>query len=395
MAWLKRLSGIIICLCSVFLMSHNTFAEGPSILSSDDNGSLKMQYQECTRVLRNNRYIQNCSNSYSAEFTLYDTILNSETGEYTLLWRYPVLSDTIGADKYIKIQRLTYSPGISVASGNNIFYRIENTDASVFLGSAREFFPNDDFGNRYQYHIGGLNSYLWYSRWNEMLSCPDMDSNICQFNYTWNTITGLGSTFRLSNTFTLPQGWQRLAGIDILHNLYDNQQERFEWNPYYDNSVIYLLNTQDDVRYMNGDYYIVFETNYDIISEFYDMNAIQSGVDVNDVLEGMLDGAENISAQSPLDLNVGNSATATNLITYITSFISYIGNISPATDCNIVLDFPNYAGGSMTFNLCQFKDNFGSIISVFSSLVLIVFYIPLAYKMLSVIYSEIRSFTNG
>lgn len=395
MAWLKRLSGIITCLCAVFLMSHNAFAEGPSILSSDDDGSLYMDYAVCERYTYNGRYVIDCGNTQTVELYNYDTITDSDSGEYTLYFRYPITSGSIGTDKYLIIRRLTYTPGIPVASGSNIFFRAENTDASVYLGTAREFNVYNDYGNRYQYHIGGLNSYLWYSRWNDMFSCSDMDSNVCQFNYIWNTITGLGSTFRLSNAFTLPQGWQYLGGIDILHNVYDNNSGHYSWTPYPDNSVLYLLNTQNDLRVIDGNSYVIFETNFNITSEFYDMNAIESGVDVNDVLNAMIDGTENISAQSPLDLNVGSSTTATNLITYITSFISYIGNISPATDCNIVLDFPNYAGGSMTFNLCQFKDNFGSIISVFSSLVLIVFYIPLAYKMLSVIYSEIRSFTNG
>lgn len=91
--------------------------------------------------------------------------------------------------------------------------------------------------------------------------------------------------------------------------------------------------------------------------------------------------------------NSSNSAT-TNLVGVLSSFLSAITNFS-ATDCNVTLAFPSYAGGSMTFNVCQYKDKAGSIISVFTSLTLIVFYLPLAIKLLSMIYNEIRSFTNG
>lgn len=103
---------------------------------------------------------------------------------------------------------------------------------------------------------------------------------------------------------------------------------------------------------------------------------------------------ENIEDQSPSDMQVGSDSSAQSLIGTLTSFLSYITNLQ-ATNCNVSLPFPSYAGGTQTFNVCQGKDKAGNIVSIFSSLTLFVFYLPVAFKLLGIIYSEIRSFTNG
>lgn len=106
---------------------------------------------------------------------------------------------------------------------------------------------------------------------------------------------------------------------------------------------------------------------------------------------------ENIENQTPQGMsssgNTENQASS-NLIDLIRSFVSALTTINSG-NCDITLDFPSYAGGSRTVNICQNKDKAGNLISVFSSLTLIVFYIPLAFKLLTMIYNEIRSFTNG
>lgn len=103
------------------------------------------------------------------------------------------------------------------------------------------------------------------------------------------------------------------------------------------------------------------------------------------------DAADN--SQDVADENSTNQATS-NLIGILSSFLNAITSFQ-ATDCNIDLPFPSYAGGNIRVNVCQNKDKAGNIISVFTSLSLIVFYLPLAIKLLSMIYNEIRSFTNG
>lgn len=106
---------------------------------------------------------------------------------------------------------------------------------------------------------------------------------------------------------------------------------------------------------------------------------------------------DNISNQTPSNIsqngNTENQAS-TNLIGAFSSFVNALTNIQTG-NCNITLAFPAYAGGSQTVNICQNKDKAGNLISVFSSLTLIVFYVPLAIRLLTMIYNEIRSFTNG
>lgn len=98
-------------------------------------------------------------------------------------------------------------------------------------------------------------------------------------------------------------------------------------------------------------------------------------------------------SESAAQDNSSNTQT-TNLIGAFQSFVTALTSLS-STNCNVTLAFPSALGGNMQVNICQNKDHAGNIISVFGSLTLIVFYIPFSLKMLSMIYNEIRSFTNG
>lgn len=104
---------------------------------------------------------------------------------------------------------------------------------------------------------------------------------------------------------------------------------------------------------------------------------------------------DNIGGQSVGGIDVGNTQTAMNLIDYISSFFTFLGSVSVAQNCELVLPLPSLMGGSTTANLCQGKDSMGNTISVISSIALFAFFIPLAIGLLRMIYSEIRSFTNG
>lgn len=140
----------------------------------------------------------------------------------------------------------------------------------------------------------------------------------------------------------------------------------------------------------------------DAINNSSDAGAINSAKDaivdaINNQQQKEEEATENIENQTPEDMsssgNTENQASS-NLIDLIRSFVSALTSINTG-NCDITLDFPSYAGGSRTVNICQNKDKAGNLISVFSSLTLIVFYIPLAFKLLTMIYNEIRSFTNG
>ncbi len=104
---------------------------------------------------------------------------------------------------------------------------------------------------------------------------------------------------------------------------------------------------------------------------------------------------DNISNQSPSDMgsDVENQQT-TSIINLFGSFLSALTSVN-AGSCVIQLPFPSYAGGNWTMNICQYKDKAGNIISLFASATLILFYLPVAWRLLGMIYNEIRSFTNG
>lgn len=149
------------------------------------------------------------------------------------------------------------------------------------------------------------------------------------------------------------------------------------------------------------------ETNQNIINAINSqpnyssaLNDINSNIqDVTDAIEQQQEQEEQATqdaaddASDAADANSTNQQTS-NLIGVLQNFLSAITNFS-GTNCNISLAFPSYAGGNMNVNVCQNKDKAGNIIGVFTSLTLIVFYLPLALKLLSMIYNEIRSFTNG
>lgn len=143
--------------------------------------------------------------------------------------------------------------------------------------------------------------------------------------------------------------------------------------------------------------------SFDSMYVFYADNSIS---DILEYLENHPDNASDTLQQEKQDVqnaadnsetvadnNSENTAT-TNLVGALSSLLSALTNLN-ATNCNVTLPFPSALGGNMTVNICQNKDYAGNIISVFGSLTLCVFYVPLALKLLSMIYNEIRSFTNG
>lgn len=129
---------------------------------------------------------------------------------------------------------------------------------------------------------------------------------------------------------------------------------------------------------------------YDIYN-WLQNNSDDAGSTLKQEKQDVQDASDNSETVS--DNNSENAAT-TNLIGAFSSLLSALTSLN-ATNCNVTLPFPSALGGNMTVNICQNKDYAGNIISVFGSLTLCVFYVPLALKLLSMIYNEIRSFTNG
>lgn len=103
---------------------------------------------------------------------------------------------------------------------------------------------------------------------------------------------------------------------------------------------------------------------------------------------------QNISNQSSSDIDGAENQATTNLIGVLSGFISAFSNVN-ATNCNLTLDFPSYAGGTRVVNICSGKEKAPRIVEIGSSLLLIGVFVPLAYILIKMIYNEIRSWTNG
>lgn len=104
---------------------------------------------------------------------------------------------------------------------------------------------------------------------------------------------------------------------------------------------------------------------------------------------------DNIDNQSANDMGGSSNQQTTSIIGTISSFLSAFQNVQPAQNCNLTLPFPEFLGGNTNVNICQGKDKAPTLVTIGSSLLLIVTFVPLAFIMLRMIYSEIRSFTNG
>lgn len=115
---------------------------------------------------------------------------------------------------------------------------------------------------------------------------------------------------------------------------------------------------------------------------------------VNNFYNAESGAADNISGQTPPASGSGQNSTTSSLLDTLGSFLTAITNLS-ATNCNVVLAFPAFAGGSQTVNICQNKEYTGNVVSVAGSIILVLFYLPVAFMLVNKIYSEIRSFTNG
>lgn len=147
-----------------------------------------------------------------------------------------------------------------------------------------------------------------------------------------------------------------------------------------------LTSSQHWFEWMSGnDTYMTFAI-YNVMHYRY------SGSQVNKEQEEATQNAVDDSESAAEDNS--SSTQTTNLIGAFQSFVTALTSLN-STNCNVTLPFPSALGGSMQVNICQNKDYAGNIVSVFGSLTLIVFYIPFSLKILSMIYNEIRSFTNG
>ena len=119
---------------------------------------------------------------------------------------------------------------------------------------------------------------------------------------------------------------------------------------------------------------------------------------INNAQQKEDEAVDNIESQTPSSISSaggsGENQQTSSLLATLDSFLQALQGLS-ATNCNVTLNMPSFAGGAMTVNVCQNKEYTGNIVSIVGSIMLVVFYLPVAIMLVSKIYSEIRSFTNG
>lgn len=150
--------------------------------------------------------------------------------------------------------------------------------------------------------------------------------------------------------------------------------------------------------------YIYWEKNPTVIVFGSNLNdtLLQTQIDQNTTIINQnneyysheYDATDNISGQSASDIQGATNAQTTSIIGTISSFVSALGSVQ-AGSCELTLPFPSFVGGQQVVNPCTGKDKAPTIVQIGSSMLLIVFFVPLAFIVLKMIYNEIRSWTNG
>lgn len=334
----KYITGIICCLCAIFLMSDNVGAVTSEAVKFYGSGQSSFTMETNTSGLS---CVTNCVWSQN---TNGDVVV----GVNYLSVALP--NGTFQADTIFKLDFILWRVGSSVSDHTVINNLKLTTPAQPFAIYDIDFEQLNANTSMFSIYIKAT------------------QNNLVLNDYSVRFYSGLTGSFifALNPTERVSGGnWSHWAVVDTT---VDTQ------------SIVNAINSQTD-----------YTSNLNQINN--NINNINNSINnINDEEETATQDAAD-DASDAADANSTNQQTS-NLIGVLQNFLSAITNFS-GTDCNITLAFPNYAGGNMSVNVCQNKDKAGNIIGVFTSLTLIVFYLPLALKLLSMIYNEIRSFTNG
>lgn len=280
---------------------------------------------------------------------------------------------TLNSASFLQIRRINFSGQIQTAKGSSfsgdISFRLSvNTEQEGFL-----------------YQPG------WNCDWiAEVKFKPEQGTVLSQNSQISSCkVTSTGSIqslidITLSTSGTLSQSTSISSFyVSILNR--DGVIYSAETNPSYS---IYLTIWNADVNFI-----VTEDPNTEILG------TINQGItDINNNLEDQQQqenaAIENIENQDSSDISGAENQATTNLIGVLSSFISAFSGIN-ATNCNLTLEFPDFAGGSRVVDICQGKEKAPRIVEIGSSLLLIGIFVPLAYILIKMIYNEIRSFTNG
>lgn len=339
MAHLRRLVCIFIPVLAILLMSHNTYATSYQYWSSSVN-LYRYSSDGDESITSTSTWTSNVSSSLYVDqgysvgaYCFYFADMTANEGEY-----------------------------FTVAYGQKLYVGDVTTAVGVGGVSGRESIAVDwvDMSNTAYNTSGSQNRFVSYTVGGQFGA--DVSNWVCFNQVLQNTNTSLG----FSMNFTKPS-----------LTVYTSQDE-------YEAALAGIQSSLDTVN-----------TNLEGISDLIEGLDVPSASEIGDAVnEPEEEASDNISSQSTDDMEDVENEQTTNIIGVVSSFLSAITSFS-GSSCEMDLEFPDYAGGTMTVDVCQNRDKAGNIIAVFTSLTLILFYLPLAFKLLSMIYNEIRSFTNG
>lgn len=182
-------------------------------------------------------------------------------------------------------------------------------------------------------------------------------------------------------------------GVDLYFNDYSINYEFY--SPY-----VYAFRGGGGMYLADARFDYVASDNHELNAINYQTTVINQGFTeinntINDHYEREYESIDNISDQTPSDISDTENQKTSDLITALGSLVGAFTSIQPASDCNIQLNFPNYAGGSQVVNLCQHKEKAPQIILIGSSVFLVIFALKYWNIMAIKIYKVIRSFIDG
>lgn len=333
----RRFLGIFLCLLSILLMSHNTFAAD---VSFDD----VHVYFQPTQVLTY------CSNGWSTGYCNNVNASNQSLGLTTINFMGSNIQGLQAGQYYFE----TY---IGLSSG-------ASTEAPYVVATPKLANSNTVSFESVSSTTRGSTTVRLYRLLSFWTGGTDISAGlqILPPNGTgaW-TNTG---AYQVAS-FTIYRVNNSDATNTQIVNAINSQSQSL-------NNINNAINTLNNSTNSNG-------VKLDEIN-----NSIQ---EQNDKENAAID---NIDNQSTSDIQGTDDSNTTSLIGLFSSFVSALSSAS-ATNCNINGDMGNIDLG--TLNFC--RDAPPAIVQIIGSIFLIVLFVPLAYFLVKRIIAEVRSFTNG
>jgi len=351
---LKWIKWLIIPVFAVLLMSHNSFASSETIYVEKTKYSGLTSWRSYVGGAELGNQAENLTNySQSGNYPFY--VLSTQSAWYRYLWDFTNNYTVDNPDNYT---------GAVVTVNDILQYRSVSTTSmwsdQQYAHSVIMTFT-DNTKETYNCYTGN----------------GDINFNVSQGNGYYNaqcTFTAqkplksfvhrVGNTSFSSSNSIVKMGAGQGNGVYAYRGFYEGE--------FYKGEVPVVIPQLDGISNQIGD-----------LSD-----------DINNHYQQENNAVDNIENQQPPASGSAENNTTSSLLDTLGSFLNAITNLS-ATNCEVVLAFPAFAGGSQTVNICQNKEYTGNIVSIAGSIILVLFYLPVAFMLINKIYSEIRSFTNG